>query len=93
MTKTAKCDRTKEDIKLANGFFVANPKTGEWYFLGPNAQESQDDYSVAVVELLSGPEKFVDWMAHLNEKTWFQPDKFFDFFDRLRSENDLYGAL
>lgn len=93
MSKTAKCDRTKKDIELSKGFLVADPKTGEWYFLSKDAPEEVGDYNVPVAELLKSPETFVDWMAHLNEKSWFRPKEFFQLFDRLRSENNLYGHL
>lgn len=43
--------------------------------------------------LLKSPASLVDWMAHMGEKTWFQPKKFFEFMDRLRDDNDLYESL
>jgi hypothetical protein len=91
--KTATCKRTGHSILLSDGFFVANPGTAEWSFVAIDAPESHGDYNVAVASLTKSPEAFVDWIAHLNEKTWFDAKKFADFFTRFRKENDLYGSL
>ncbi len=89
-SETATCERTGNKLPLAEGFFVATPGTGEWVFICKDAPEHHSDYSVLVGDLVKSPESLIDWMAHLNEKTWFNSKKFFDFFTRLRKENNLY---
>jgi hypothetical protein len=91
--KTAKCERTGHQILLSDGFFVANAGTGEWSFISLDAEENSYDYHIAITALIKSPEALVDWMAHLNQKTWFKPSKFFEFFERFREENNLFGAL
>ena len=89
--KTATCERTGEKILLREGFFTANPASGEWVFISKTAPEEHGDYPVPASELVNSVESFVDWMAHLAEKTWFVPVKFFAFFTRFREANKLYG--
>ena len=91
--KTANCERTGHPILLSDGFLVANAATGDWSFLSLDAEEESYNYYIAIAELTKSPEALVDWMAHLNEKSWFKQPKFFDFFERFRRENNLFGAL
>lgn len=92
-TKTAKCERTGKIIPLSEGFFVADHTSGEWSFVSADAHEIHGDYPISVDDICKSPEAFVDWIAHLNEKTWFSANKFVAFFTRFRDENDLYGSL
>lgn len=74
-------------------FFVADCISGEWSFISSSAPEGVNEYWIAVEDICKSPEALIDWIAHLNEKTWFSPQKFTDFFSRFREENSLYGAL
>ncbi len=78
---------------MIEGFLVADPATGDWSFVGNDAPERPGEYNVPVRELLQTPEAFCDWIAHLAEKTWFRPQKFFHFFTRFRENNDLFNQL
>lgn len=91
--KTAKCERTGEQLLLSDGWLIADASTGEWSFVSTDAEDHAYDYYIELRALLKSPEALVDWLAHLNEKSWFEPRKFFAFFERLRRENNLYGAL
>jgi hypothetical protein len=84
MPTTAKCHRTGDAIPLIDGFITGNPRTGEWVFVQEAAPEELGDYNIAMKQLLRGPEELCDWMAQLRDKTWFSPEKFFDFFTRFR---------
>lgn len=90
---TAKCERTGNKIPLSEGFFVADHTCGEWSFVSTDAPEKHGDYNVPVDDICKSPEALVDWIAHLNEKSWFDAKKFADFFARFRKENNLYGSL
>lgn len=92
MAVKAKCERTGATVELSKGFFVADALTGEWIFTSGNSEQTSD-YAVLVGEIVRSPEAFVDWMAHLSEKTWFKPDRFFAFMERFRRENDLFNHL
>ena len=86
---TATCERTGRKISLIEGFFVADSSTGEWSFVSIDAPEMHNDYSIPVDDIVKSPEEWVDWIAHLNEKTWFDAKKFLDFFTRFRSANKM----
>lgn len=91
--KTAVCERTGNKILLSDGAFVAAPGSGEWSFISINAPEQHGDYCIAVAQIAKSPEALVDWIAHLNEKPWFDAKKFADFFTRLRQANNLYQSM
>ncbi len=91
--KTAKCERTNEQILLSDGYLVCNASTGEWSFISIDAEGHNFDYEIQLDRIVNSPEALIDWMAHLQEKSWFNPIKFFQFFDRFRRENNLYGSL
>jgi hypothetical protein len=91
--KMAKCESTGKEIVLAEGYLVTDVSTGEWTFMSINAPDRSFDYSVRLRDLVKSPEAFVDWLAHLNEKTWFDSGKVFAFFTRLRHDNKLFGSL
>jgi len=93
MSKTAKCERTGKVILINEGFFAANQKTGEWSFVCTDAPEASGDYNVYVPKILSSPEGFCDWMAHLNDQSWFKAKLFMDFFTRFRKDNKLFGSM
>jgi hypothetical protein len=84
MAKTAKCERTGETVDLADGYFVGHFHTGEWQFNSRDAPSEMHDYNVAVMQILGSPREFCDWMAHLYQKSWFDPNKFFQFFVRFK---------
>ena len=90
---SAKCERTGKQVSLADGFFIADPRSGEWSFVSKEAPERSTEYIVPIASIVRAPEALVDWMAHLNEKTWFDARKFMDFFTRFRRDNGLYKAL
>jgi len=91
--KTAKCERTGHQILLGDGFFTADPATGNWSFICIDAPEMLGEYNIHITELTKSPEAFCDWIAHLNEKTWFDANKFANFFTKFRLENNLFGSL
>lgn len=91
--KTAKCERTNEEILLSDGYFVANPLTREWSFSSIDAPEHLADYIIPVSSICKSPESLVDWLAHINEKTWFDAANFMNFFTKFRLNNNLFNSL
>lgn len=91
--KTAKCELTGNEILLSDGFFVADTATSEWSFVSPDVPENLGEYSIGVSSLIKSPEALIDWMAHLEEKTWFNAIKFIKFFSRVRAKNNLFNSL
>lgn len=93
MGVAAKCQQTGASIDLAAGFFVADVHTGVWGFVSKDAPDRMGEYWIQASELVRSPEALVDWLAHLYEKSWFDPVKFFEFMHAFRKENDLYMKL
>lgn len=93
MAKSAICERTSKSLPVAEGFFVADVGSAEWSFVSKDAPEKHGDYNVAVASIVKSPEALVDWIAHLNEKTWFDSKKFADFFTGFRKANNLFNSL
>lgn len=91
--KTAKCERTGRRIPVSDGTYVVNVRSGEWSFICNEAPDKEGDYLISVERFTRSPEAFVDWIAHLNGKPWFDAKKFADFMTRFRDRNDLYGSL
>jgi hypothetical protein len=78
---------------MSQGFFTGDPFSGEWSFTCVGAPQEGGEYNVPVAEIMKSPAALVDWIAHLNEKTWFDAKKFADFFTRFRKQNNLFGSL
>lgn len=77
----AKCELCKEED--AEFFACLDEEQGEWSFVG-FCKTAREPYWVPFKEFFGSADETVDWMAHLSEKTWFKPDKFFRMMRRLR---------
>ena len=73
-----------EHFLLRDGFFTANPVSGEWRFDSSTEPKKRGEYNISVSDLIKSPESLCDWLAHISEKNWFDPVKFFEFFRRYR---------
>jgi len=89
----ARSDHSGKEIPLSDGVFVASVATSQWYFVATDEVKAEGEYAVPVSALLKSPEAFIDWMAHLQEKPWFDGASFLEFFMRLRSRAHIYGAM
>ena len=85
-----KCERTGKLIEIKDGFFASPNHSGDWEFVDRDAP-SHNDYNIKVSDLTQTPEALIDWLAHLNEKTWFDPKKFFDFIQDFRNRNGIFN--
>ncbi len=85
-----RCDICEKGLDLLSGWFSCpEPNTGEWQFVCVDCPG--EAYDFAVERFFRTPASTVDWMAHLHEKQWFRPRKFFDFIDRLRADGNFYS--
>lgn len=82
----ATCERTGKSIPLSAGAFVATTSTGDWEFIAIDAYVDDEGYAIPVAKLTKSPEEFVDLIALLSTKEWFNATKFFELFRKLRSE-------
>ena len=86
MSRKVKCDRSCKEIELSKGCFVCDDN-GNWFFMTPRyANAVSYGYVIPVKDFIKSAEEFVDWMAHLSEKGWFDQKKFFTFFKRIRNK-------
>jgi len=97
--KLIACEHSGIKIPLSEGVMACNcgpdvkiKDGGVWVFLCKKAADKSCYYTIEIAELIKSPEALVDWLAHLNEKGWFDAKKFINFFTRLRNENGLYGG-
>jgi len=77
------CQICGRDLDLLDGFFsCSDVDAGEWQFVCADCPDSIYDFSTKC--FFESPKETIGWLAHLYEKVWFKPDKFFEFMDRLR---------
>jgi|SRR5450759_2731570 hypothetical protein len=81
---TATSNSTGKQFLLRDGFFTANQASGEWKFTSKTTPKKRSEYHISVSDLIKSPESLCEWLAHISEKTWFDPVKFFAFFRRYR---------
>jgi hypothetical protein len=68
-------------------------RRGKWMFVSTDAPEDVNEYHFPIAYFFQSPSATIDWLAHLNEKSWFDPKSFCDMIDRFREATDSYGAL
>jgi len=91
MSKIVRCMRTGKDVNLDKGCFVGNTQNGQWEFVSIDAPEKSVDYNMDAEDFFSSPEKLIDWLGHISEKTWFDSQLFFSFIHDFRRSNNIYG--
>ena len=50
-------------------------------------------YEIKIDQFFDSPASTVDWIAHLNEKTWINWKVFADMIDRFREATQSYGQV
>jgi hypothetical protein len=58
-----------------------------------NCANDAESYYIKVADLFASPAATVDWLAHMQEKTWMNWPNFMTMMDRFREATDSYGAL
>jgi len=82
--------RTGIDVRLNKGCFVCNVNNGQWEFVSIDAPDKSGDYNMDAEIFFSSPEKLIGRLAHISEKTWFNPQLFFTFISDFRKTNNIY---
>jgi hypothetical protein len=83
----------EEEQEEAEGDEAADPngaKKRGWRFCGACMNE-EGTYSIEVDRFFRSAPTTVDWIAHLNEKTWMDWRDFADMIDRFRASTQSYG--
>jgi len=84
------CEICGKDLELMNGYFACfDVEAATWQFVCSDCPDLKYDFSVA--RFFGSPRETIDCLAHLQEKRWFKPDKFFEFMERLRASCS-YGS-
>lgn len=86
---SVECEICGKSLPLLEGYFSCpDMESGEWQLV---CQECPDGfYDFEAKRFFKSPASTIDWLAHLQEKIWFKPKKFFDFMDRARANGKFY---
>lgn len=82
------CNFTKKKILLQDALLAADATNGEWFVCCQTEADKKQENGFYVLKfslLIKTPEEFIDSMALLNRKPWFDPQKFFNFFSKVRA--------
>jgi hypothetical protein len=55
--------------------------------------DETEDYYIKLADFFSSPPATVDWLAHVNEKTWVDWSDFMAMMDRFREATDSYNQV
>ena len=78
------CEICGKDLNLLAGYFSCpDVNSGEWQVTCGDCPDGF--YNFSVQSFFESPKATVNWLAHLHEKRWFKPDKFFELMERLRN--------
>jgi len=65
---------------------------GKWVFACACSSETEQ-YYIQFDRFFKSPGTTVDWMAHMREKVWFDPNDFFDMMDRFRAATNSFNSI
>lgn len=90
---SAKCNVTERSIPIEDGFIVFDHESNRWLFCSSEELDKLDRcYRVDATHQMQGQEDFIDAMAHLYRKPWFDPQAFFEFINKLKVDNKIRGG-
>jgi hypothetical protein len=76
------CDLCQQPTHLLEGYLSCpDPDSAEWHFVCPTCPGEFYDFAAHL--FLQSPGLMARWLAHLREKEWFDPQKFYELLDRL----------
>jgi len=83
------CEICGKELAFLDGYFSCSDiDNGGWQFICLNCPDGE--YNFSTMAFFESPRATVNWLAHLSEKAWFKPEKFFDFMERLRANGNFY---
>jgi hypothetical protein len=65
----------------------------KWLFVSSEAPEDFNEYHFEIADFFKSPASTIDWLAHLHEKSWFDPSDFCQMIHRFREATISFGAL
>ena len=86
------CEECGKNEATSFSFFPldSDPMKGEWKFVCDCTIESED-YYIAIKDFLGNPQAAVNWMAHMNKKTWMGWNDFMNMITRFREATNCFG--
>ena len=55
--------------------------------------DNNNKYWIDFNRFFKSPASVIDWLAHMNEKTWMDWSDFMNMIDRFRAATDSYGTF
>lgn len=83
------CEACGDEIATS---FSCSYEPHRWRFTG-ECTSKDEMYYVEFERFFHSPATIVDWMAHMQEKRWFDAVDFFKMMERLRGATRSYGAI
>jgi len=84
------CEVCNSQPAISFSFIDGGANPG-WKFTCSCAEEEM--YYITFESFFSAPPSMVDWLAHMNEKTWMNWMDFMNMMDRFREATQSYGRL
>lgn len=91
------CEECKKKIATCFVFKDKYVKENEYrmkcYFFCDKCQNESNPYWIGFDDFFNDTASIIDWLAHMEEKTWFDEKDFFEMMRRFRKATDSYGGL
>lgn len=91
--KTPICEFCQKMEATSFSHFQLHKSTGAsqgWLFTC-KCTEALEDYVIRIENFFSSPPATIDWLAHMNEKTWMDWSNFMMMIDRFRTATDSFN--
>lgn len=89
--KTPICEVCQSKPAISFSLLETAPDPG-WKFTCL-CTDDEESYYIKFDDFFSSPPSIVDWLAHMNEKTWMNWSDFMNMMDRFREATQSYGQL
>ena len=88
------CEECGTNEATSFSFIGNNPESfeGNWKFVCECTIDNED-YYIPINSFFANPPAAVDWMAHMQEKSWMDWNNFMEMMNRFRKATNSFGAL
>lgn len=88
------CEKCAENEATSFSLIITDAalSQGDWRFVCECTVENEG-YFIPISSFFANPPAAVDWMAHMQEKSWMDWKNFMEMITRFRKATDSYGAL
>jgi len=85
------CEMCGEAKAIEFNFFLSTNGETKCHFACGSLLEPEM-YSITIERFFQSPAHTINWLAHLSEKNWFDPDNFFEMMTRFRQATNSFGG-